>query len=488
MNLLEGTARPSTLYFGDCLDVMQQWDPGQADLIYLDPPFNSKTKYNILFGSKTDGRSAQFMAFDDTWQWDAAAADRVSRLKGMKARPVHAAIAGLELQLGDSGMLAYLSYMVERLLQCHRMLKSNGTIYLHCDPSASHYLKVVMDGVFGAQNFLNEIIWCYRGGGVPKNAFARKHDVILRYSKNGNVHFERQYVPYSEASTALVEKRGGISIDNRKRDLDRGAAMPDWWTDINSLQTWSPERLGYPTQKPTVLLERIIKASSREGDLVLDPFCGCGTTMVAAERLKRKWIGIDISSFAVESVMRRRLKKYGYRVRTEGIPVDLAGATDLARSKPFKFETWAVFQVPGMVPNTKQVGDKGIDGVGTLLFPADDGRDGVIAQVKSGHTSPGHLREFLYNVNKDANNAACGVFITLAASQVSEPMRRDAKAQGTYRIEGSAREYPRVQFWHLDEWFDHDKDPRFLPDLPPMKDPFTGKEMHRTLYEQELRS
>ena len=318
MNLLEGTARPSTLYFGDCLDVMQQWDPGQADLIYLDPPFNSKTKYNILFGSKTDGRSAQFMAFDDTWQWDAAAADRVSRLKGMKARPVHAAVAGLELQLGDSGMLAYLSYMVERLLQCHRMLNSNGTIYLHCDPSASHYLKVVMDGVFGAQNFLNEIIWCYRGGGVPKNAFARKHDVILRYSKNGNVHFERQYVPYSEASTALVEKRGGISIDNRKRDLDRGAAMPDWWTDINSLQTWSPERLGYPTQKPTVLIERIIKASSREGELVLDPFCGCGTTMVAAERLKRKWVGIDISSFAVESVMRRRLPRVHYACRQPG--------------------------------------------------------------------------------------------------------------------------------------------------------------------------
>ena len=205
----------------------------------------------------------------------------------------------------SDGMGAYMCFMAVRLMEMHRVLKPTGSLYLHCDPTASHYLKAVLDAIFGYRRFRNEIVWCYRGGGVPKTAFARKHDLIFSYSKGGTVTFNRQYVPYSDASQALVRGRGGVGIDGRKRDLERGASMPDWWTDINSLQTWSPERKGYPTQKPLALYERVIRASSNEGDVVLDPFCGCATTPIAAERLQRQWIGMDIWDGALEVVKQR---------------------------------------------------------------------------------------------------------------------------------------------------------------------------------------
>ncbi len=195
--------------------------------------------------------------------------------------------------------------MAIRLLECHRILKETGSLYLHCDPTMSHYLKTTLDCIFGEQNFRNEIAWCYRGGGVPSNAFARKHDVILFYTKTNNRVFNKQFMPYSEASQALVKSKGGVSIDGKKRDLARGAAMVDWWSDLNSLQTWSPERTGYPTQKPLALLARIIKTSTNEGDIVLDPFCGCATTCVAAEHNNRKWIGIDVSAKAYDLVKER---------------------------------------------------------------------------------------------------------------------------------------------------------------------------------------
>ena len=278
---------PQTLYYGDCLDWMREWPDNSVDLIYLDPPFNSNANYNIIFG-EGNGVPAQVRAFQDTWTWDAPAVTRTQRILNAVAHPAHAAVTGAERFLGGSGMLAYITYMADRLPEMRRLMRPTATIYLHCDPTASHYLKILMDGVFGTRAFRNEIIWCYRGGGVPVNDFARKHDVILRYSGGGEFTFHRQYVPYSEASTALVERRGGVSVDNLPRDLERGATMPDWWTDINSLQTWSPERIGYPTQKPLALLDRIIRSSSNEDDLVLDPFCGGGTTVVAAANLNRQ--------------------------------------------------------------------------------------------------------------------------------------------------------------------------------------------------------
>lgn len=241
------------------------------DLCYADPPFFSQRNYK---------------QFDDRWK-----------------------------SLDD-----YLAEMEIAVREMHRVLKSTGSFYLHCDWHASHYLKVMCDKIFGYGNFQNEVVWCYRGGGVPKDAFARKHDIILRYSKTDEFTFHQQYVPYSAASEKLVKARGGTSIDGKERNLERGATMPDWWEDMNSLQTWSPERVGYPTQKPLALLDRIIKASSNPGDIVLDPFCGGGTTLLAAARNKRRYIGIDINPEAIR-ISNQRLshvvKEETFRVAEE---------------------------------------------------------------------------------------------------------------------------------------------------------------------------
>ena len=473
--------RPSTLYYGDCLEVMREWSPEQADLIYLDPPFNSKTQYNILFGDKTNGKTAQLMAFDDTWQWDGAAAERVKTLKGMKASNVWKAIAGLETCVGETGMLAYLSYMAERLMECHRLLKPTGSIYLHCDPTASHYLKMLMDSLFGAGNFKNEIIWYYKNASRGKKQFAKAHDVIFWYeAKRKKAVFNRDdmLVPFESGMTKWRYETGG----QRNKPMPEGKT-PDDVLVLSALNANDKtERLGYPTQKPVELLEHIIKASSNEGDLVLDPFCGCGTTVVGAQRLNRQWAGIDISAFAVESVMKRRLEKYGIKAETEGIPVDFGGAEALAAKSGFKFEIWAVHQVPGLAPNSKQVGDKGVDGRGTLTFESTTNRDAVIAQVKAGKANAGQLRDFLYTMT--AEDAVAGVFITLRQSHATKGMRQTAAAEGTYRIKNDSRDYPRVQFWSIEEWIRSGKDGRFLPNLPPMIDPLSGKPIQRTLYEQ----
>ena len=261
---------PNRLIWGDNLHVMRQLPSNSVDLIYIDPPFFSGRQFNVLWGDSNEVRS-----FNDIW---------------------------------EDGMPGYLTWLNARLYEMKRLLKDTGSIYVHCDWHASHYIKVEMDKIFGYDNFRNEIIWAYRGGGVPSNAFARKHDVLLFYAKSNSSIFTKQYVPYSEASQKLVSGRGGVSIDNKVRDLSRGAAMPDWWVDVNSLQTWSPERIGYPTQKPEDLLERIINASSNEGDIVFDAFIGGGTTSVVAQRLNRRWIACDQSRVAV-AVTAERLKQ-----------------------------------------------------------------------------------------------------------------------------------------------------------------------------------
>ena len=234
---------------GDCLEVLKTFPSNSVDLIYNDPPF---------FTQKNFGD------FKDVW----------------KSRS------------------HYLSWLTKRLVEMRRVMKSTASIYLHCDHHASHYIKVEMDKLFGDMSFRNEIVWCYSGGGVPKNAFARKHDVILFYSKSKDSTFNIQYDSYSDFS--LSRLKSGIAPDGKPRDTERGKHMNDWWTDINSLQTWSPERTGYKTQKPEALLERIILASSNKGDVVLDPMCGSGTTCVMAKRLGRKYIGIDISEDAIK--------------------------------------------------------------------------------------------------------------------------------------------------------------------------------------------
>ena len=290
-----------TVFVEDNIYVLRGMNSDCVDLVYLDPPFNSNRAYEAPIGSKAAGAS-----FKDAWTLSDVD-DEWLGLIAEKYPAVYSVCQSAQLSHGK-GMKSYLVFMSVRIMELHRVLKPSGSIFLHVDPTASHYLKLVMDAIFGKENFRNEIVWGYRGGGVPKNAFARKHDVILFYAKDKGSVFNKQYVPYSEASMNLVSSRGGKSIDGKKRDLKRGASMPDYWTDINSLQTWSPERTGYPTQKPLLLLERFINTGSDEGQVVLDPFCGCATACVAAEKLGRQWVGIDISPKAYD-VVRQRLEK-----------------------------------------------------------------------------------------------------------------------------------------------------------------------------------
>ena len=466
--------KPNSLYYGDCLDWMREWEADCVDLIYLDPPFNSNANYNVLFGAKGDGK-AQYRAFNDTWHWDDAAAERYAKFENAPGRPAHDAMVGLRRIIDRCGMLAYLTYMAERLEEMSRLLKPTGSIYLHCDPTASHYLKIVMDAVFGKQNFRNEIVWCYRGAGYPKRDFGRRHDLLFRYSKSDDYLFNLDDVreEYAEAT----KKRFSHYIGNKRKTGDYGPQSlnplgkhPDDWWQIQPIAPSAKERLGYPTQKPLALLERIVKASSNEGDIVLDPFCGCGTAVDAARRLNRRWAGIDISSFAIDLV-RKRLKDESIPIK--GIPADLESARKLAREKPFEFESWAVTRLPGFAPNTKQVADGGVDGRGMLFDQPDDWDSRLaLAQVKGGKFSASALRDFIGVVNSD--KAAIGRFITLEPVGSADARSR-ATEQGTIAVRGQS--YRRLRLWSIDDYFNNRPCP-----LPPMTNPYTGKLMQQGLF------
>ncbi|MDD9857351.1 MAG: DNA methyltransferase [Gammaproteobacteria bacterium] len=471
--------RPNTLYYGDCLEVMQSWDGQSVDLIYLDPPFNSKANYNIIFGNKKQGRKqpdlAQMTAFADTWYWDENAAERVANIKRAVAHPAHRTIDAFSRIWPDgSGMLSYLSYMAERIAEMPRLLKDTGSIYLHCDPTASHYLKLIMDEIFGTKNFRNEIIWHYGAGHPPKKDFARKHDSILRYSKTGCYTFnssgEHMRIPFKDTAAKMhfthVDKKGRRY---RKYDsgkiayLDEGKMVTNVWTDIDGQQARSPisrEYLGYPTQKPLALLERILTASSNEGDVVLDPFCGCGTTVHAAHNLKRKWIGIDISTYAIEVIRRERMRNM--RILLEGVPKDLKAAKHFAANNPFDFEKWAVTRLEGFAPNTVQRGDSGIDGR-AKIFALEDAL--AIAQVKGGKPTVDQLKAFVSTLQGGAFEL--GVFITLEKFDTPTVRKWVGKA-GKLEI-GSSR-FNRLMMWSIDEYF---KD--IHPKLPAMAHPRTGR-------------
>ena len=443
--------KTNILYYGDNLDVLRRHIPDESvDLIYLDPPFNSNATYNVLFAEHGAGSPAQIKAFGDTWRWDQAAAyDYQATVEA--GGQVADALRAFRTVLGTNDMLAYLSMMAPRLVELRRVLRKTGSIYLHCDPTASHYLKLLMDAVFGVENFRNEIAWCYRGGGVPRNAFARKHDVLLFYAKGPDSFFKTQYVPYSEASQKLVRSRGGVSIDEKPRDLKRGAHMPDWWTDINALQTWSPERLGYPTQKPTALLVRILEASSRKGATVLDPFCGCGTTIDAAQRLDRRWIGIDITHLAVGLIKHRLADTYGPNIaesyRVIGEPTDLAGARELASEDPFQFQAWALGLVGARVAGSdRKGGDKGIDGRLYFHDEPEGPTKQIIFSVKSGHLVPNYVRDLRGVVDREA--AQIGVLLSF--DDPSPGMRAEAASAGFYDSPWGAR-HPRLQLLTVGE-------------------------------------
>jgi len=482
--------RRNTLYYGDCLEVMENFDACSVDLIYLDPPFNSKADYNILFGTQKNGGDAddlaQLTAFTDTWEWDADADRRVRLIKAAIAHPAHRAICAFsEIYPDGSGMLSYLSYMAERLAVMPRLLKDTGSIYLHCDPTASHYLKLIMDEVFGKVNFGNEVIWHYGKWTNSTVHFQQNHDVVLVYVKNKGRHvfnklLKDEVSPHYQKGWHTNTVEGGVRqlivYDKAKarekiasgkydrvvyREGTIKAALPDVW-NIPIINPMANERLGYPTQKPLALLKRIVQASSNEGDLVLDPFCGCGTTVEAAHQLKRDWIGIDISSYAIEIIRRERMKDM--RIDITGTPKDLKGAADFATQKPFEFEKWAVTRIPGFAPNKAQRGDGGIDGR-ALIYGAKKGEELCIAQVKGGKPSIDALRAFAGVIA--GGKAAIGVFITLNKWDTAAVQACVSQA-GAFKLGATA--YNRLVMYSIEEHF------RGLqPNLPPFAHPRTGQ-------------
>ena len=487
------------LYFGDCLDVMREDIADESvDLIYLDPPFNSKRLYNAFMGG------AQWVAFDDTWRWHEAIDDfhDVAADVGLADT-----IEGLKRILGEGTQLAYLSYMANRLRECRRVLKRTGSIYLYCDPTMSHYLKIVMDGLFDGKRFRNEIQWKRYGAhndvGQGSRHFGRVHDVLLFYTKGSKPTWNQVFVPldpeyvastyrhietetgrrftttpmtglggkdkgnpvyewnghvrawrYSKETMERLDKEGQLyysktGYPRRKLYLDKSKGTPvqDVWNDIRSLSGAHKERLGYPTQKPLALLDRIIKASSNPNDVILDPFCGCGTTIHAAQALQRQWVGIDICVNAckiVEERLRSHFDSLWADVQFIGMPKTRDAAKTLADLDKFRFERWAASLVDGMEANKRQRGDKGIDGRGR--FPIRKGQFvDIVSQVKGGGTSPGDVQAF--NGARQQAGADLSVF-TCFEERVTPKMRDAAASVGRFM------NVPTIQIYTIEDFFE----------------------------------
>ena len=449
----------NTLYYGDNLDVLRRHIKDETvDLIYLDPPFNSKATYNVLFGEQNGSQAAaQIKAFEDTWRWDQSAAEAYQEVVEAGGK-VSQAMQAFRTFLGDSNMLAYLAMMAPRLVELRRVLKPTGSIYLHCDPTASHYLKMLMDAVFGVGGFRNEIIWCYRKWSVKAGQFVRNHDVILFYSKlaDGSHVFNTQYVPVSAGTVRRWKGQkqqayfeDGVRKATSDPDAKAMTPMPDWW-EVSIINPNAKERLGYPTQKPEALLERIIEASSNEGDLVLDPFCGCGTSVSVAERLGRDWIGIDITHLAVALMKHRLRDAFGTEVEYEviGEPVSMPDAEALAASDPYQFQWWALGLVGARPVEQKKGSDRGIDG---RLYFHDEARGGktkqVILSVKAGHTGVAHMHELRGVIERE--QAEIGVLITM--QEPTQPARREAAGAGFYHSPSYNTDHPRLQILTIAE-------------------------------------
>ncbi len=418
------------LYAADCLDVLNdaaELPDESIDLIYLDPPFNSNSNYNLPFKGR-DKSLKPVEAFKDTWEWTAADG---GRLEEMESDPRTRSLAAIvrfaqEVEQGRGGrsrkpsLAAYLINMSLCLRAMRRVLKETGSIYLHCDPTAGHYLKLVMDAIYGRKNFRNEIVWCYRGASNSLSSFPKKHDIILFYAKSSAAHFQMPYLPMSDEARELFKHDDGDGRlykkwSNHKTYLDKqkGRKPLSWWDDIPSFMTASSskERLGYPTQKPLALLERIIKASSKPGDIVLDPFCGCGTTVHAAENLKRRWIGIDISPFAAGLIRERMVDNFRPALAKSdivirGIPHTIEDARALAQRDKFEFEKWVCGFI-GAEGMFRQPGERGADGGvdGLLKFyrfvPKKVAKaEYAIVQVKGGKVSPDAVRALRETVSR----------------------------------------------------------------------------------------
>lgn len=442
------------LYFGDNLDIMREHIPGESvDLIYLDPPFNSKATYSVLFKEKNGAdSSAQITAFDDTWHWDISSQAAYEEIVKQGPKKLSDLIQAFRSFLGQNDMMAYLTMMAIRLVEMHKVLKDTGSIYLHCDPTASHYLKLLMDSIWGKNNFRNEVIWWYETGGIPKKDFSRKHDIIFRYSKSEKYFFKPKEI--MEKRSYEVLRRIATGIPGATRSTGQYRHPSDVWK-IPTINAMAKERLGYPTQKPEALLERIIKASSNEGDVVLDPFCGCGTTVSVAETLHRRWIGTDITHLAITLMKHRLTDAFGQELSTYeiiGDPKDLESARVLAEQNRYQFEWWALSLVGARPAQNKKKGaDKGVDGY-IYFFEDESGKaKKIVVQVKSGHVTVSHIRDLTGVVERE--KAAIGAFITL--HKPTGPMNAEAASAGFYEtkifVSQRTMRYPRIQLITIEE-------------------------------------
>jgi site-specific DNA-methyltransferase (adenine-specific) len=451
-----------------------------VDLCYIDPPFNSKRNYFQIYNNQGSEDRAQAQAFVDTWEWGEEAekgyeyiTDFAHLNSGKLTEQTVELIKGLRNVLGKGALLAYLIHMTLRIVEIHRALKSTGSFYLHCDPTASHYLKLILDSVFCAGgkggDFLNEIVWHYRRWTGKAKKFQELHDVIFFYSKSGNYQFNVLFTPYTEKSLARKQtyhtrvKDGEAFVTSIN---EKGVRENDVWCDIQLLNSQAKERLGYPTQKPEALLERIIKASSNEGDVVLDAYCGCGTTVAVAQRLNRQWIGIDITYQSIALILKRLKDRYpnewesiSSNMLLDGAPRDMESAVALANRKDDKtrkeFEKWAVLAYSDNQAriNDKKGADGGIDGVAYFMVDNDNNGKAVF-QVKSG----GANRRDVAALNSDrqregaGEGAEIGILITMDAP--TKPMRDEALAAGKYRHPLLKRDDDRIQIVTVAEILD----------------------------------
>lgn len=532
------------LYYGDNLDILRRHIQDESiDLVYLDPPFNSSRSYNVLFKHKGgEDSQAQIEAFDDTWVWSQESEQQYDHIvNGGAPLQVADAMVAMRRLLGENDVLAYLVMMTVRLVELHRVLKQSGFMYLHCDPTASHYLKIVLDAIFGPTNFRNEIVW---ERSLAKSLMTRRlptnHDVIFGYGKSEDAVLDEDslFTPYDPSNldektrakyslrdddgryyqlTSLINPNpdrpnltyeflgvtrvwrwtkermqeaynegyivqtapGRVPRLKRYLDRQRGRPLGDVWTDIPPINSRAAERLGYPTQKPLSLVERIISIGSRSTNVVLDPFCGCGTTIDAAQKIGRRWIGIDITYLAVDLIEKRLRSTYGENVMDSftvvGIPRDVEAARALFARSPFEFERWAVSLVDGQ-PNERQVGDKGIDGI--IRFPTDGrGATGdIVVSVKGGkQLGPQFVRELAGTVA--SHRASAGLLITL--ERPTRGMVDEVNRSGVFRVERHGRSYPRLQMACIQDLLKGSK-----PNLPPALLPYIQAQRRRERDEQ----
>jgi DNA modification methylase len=511
------------LYYGDNLDVLRRYIPDESvDLVYLDPPFNSNQDYNVLFAERSGtAAAAQIKAFEDTWKWDQTAALAFQEAVE-SGGDVSQALQAFRTFIGESDMLAYLSMMAPRLVELRRVLKRNGSLYLHCDPTASHYLKMLLDAVFGPQQFRSEVIWKRTSAHASAKRWGPVHDTLLHYSKTDNYTWNQVYQPLpqetidqwynnvepetgrrfnradltaagirrgpsgmpwrgidptttgrhwaipgfvkdvvdgletQEALDALdaagrlfwPARKGGKPMLKRYLEESRGVPAVDVISDISPLKNMTLERLGYPTQKPEALLERIIAASSNPGDVVLDPFCGCGTAVAAAQKMDRHWIGIDITHLAISLIKARLIDAFGAEAafKVIGEPVSVEDAATLAAEDPYQFQFWALGLVGARPVEQKKGPDKGIDG--RLYFHDEPGgkTKQVIISVKAGHVAVGYVRDLIGVLTRE--KAEIGVLISMEPP--TGPMRKEAASAGFYTSPWGST-HPKVQLLTVQE-------------------------------------